>query len=78
MYDDYYDEFSNSFFGRLLDKILGLSTNESPAPATEITDEEEIYNLLESSHLKYYTNGESKILFVEYDNYSTHMYLISE
>ena len=75
-YDDYYDEFSNSFFGRLLDKILGLSTNESPAPATEITDEEEIYSLLESSHLKYYTNGESKILFIEYDNYAYHMYLI--
>ena len=73
--EDYY----SSFVDRLISVIFSIEEySEEPAPVTEITDKQEIENLLEKSHGRTYVDSKSKLLVVEYEDYSSQTFIINE
>ena len=72
----YYDDYLGSLMGKFFDFIFNYTETTSEAPVTEITDPDEINELLNQSHFKYYVGTSGKLVILEYDDYTESIYVI--
>ncbi len=78
---EYWEEdTTNPLIDRMFDLLFGFSTTTptTEAPVTKITNEKEMYKLIDEAHQKYYVGRKGKLLIVEYETENYECFVIPE